>query len=59
MRSRNYFYGRKPTTTPLADNQTNMSFYEPDHLLSEQMTPKQMLPMELAIRETAWSFDSK
>jgi phage gp29-like protein len=36
--------------------QGNMSFYEPDQLLSEQMKPKQALPMELAIRETAWNY---
>ena len=40
---------------PLAQGGT-YDFYEPDHLLSEQMTPKQALPMEIAIRETAWNY---
>jgi phage gp29-like protein len=33
-----------------------MSFYEPDQLLSDQITPRKALPMELAIRETAWNY---
>jgi len=41
-------------STPLASG-GSMSFYEPDHLLSDQMGPKQALPMEIAIRETAWN----
>ena len=43
------------TTTPLATG-GNMSFYEPDQLLSTQMTPRAALPMELAVRETAWNY---
>ena len=58
MRPSIYFYGKK-AKVPLSDGKSNMEFYEPDSLLSEQISPKQMLPMELAIRETAWSFDSK
>lgn len=40
---------------PLAQG-GSYDFYEPDHLLSEQMTPKQALPMEIAIRETASNY---
>jgi phage gp29-like protein len=42
-------------TSALASGGT-MSFYEPDALLSQQMSPKKALTTDIAIRETAWNY---
>lgn len=34
----------------------SVNFYEPDQLLSQQMSPKSLMKTEVAIRETAWNY---
>jgi phage gp29-like protein len=49
------FHPNRMVRMPLASGGT-MNFYEPDNLLSEQMTQKQAMTTEIGIRETAWNY---